>query len=232
MFINQSPLLLPLALSSRGPLVLPFVLFLPCYSVCPLSPYLTLHVLLPLFIPVPAKFDAKDKQENLTVNNASRVQLVCTAFGDQPINIQWKRRVYYHSHRIASSSSAINSLDLNRNSDSVEETHLPIVPASLDSRLTIQDTSTVSSVTSRLTIDPCRRDDSTLFTCIASNSYGSDVKRISVEVQETPEPPVKVTVEYKTSRSIALTWIQGYTGNGEDTRKQVHRYISRSPADT
>lgn len=190
--------------------MLPFVLFLLL---------IPLHVLLTLFIPVPAKFDTKDKQENLTVNNASRVQLVCTAFGDQPINIQWKRRVYYHSHRMTSSSSSstIKSLDLNRNADSVEETHLPIVPGSLDSRLTIQDTSTVSSVTSRLTIDPCRRDDSTLFTCIASNSYGSDVKRISLEVQETPEPPVKVTVEYKTSRSIALTWIQGYTGNGEDT---------------
>ena len=155
---------------------------------------------------VPAKFEGNDKQDNLTVNNGSRVQLVCTAHGDQPISIQWKRRLLFHSHR--------SGVDLHGEgkTSTMEETHLPIVPGSLDTRLTIQDTSSASSVTSRLTIDPSRRDDSTVFTCISSNAYGTDVKRIHLRVEEIPDPPAKVALEYKTSRSIALTWQRGFTG--------------------
>lgn len=155
--------------------------------------------------PVPARFEEKDKQEQLTVNNGSRVQLVCTAHGDQPISIQWKRRMLFHSHRGDSS-------DLHKATTGMEESHLPIAPGSSDSRLAIQDTPTSSSVTSRLTIDPARREDSTAFTCIASNAYGSDVRRVNLRVQEIPDPPAKVALEYKTSRSIALTWLQGYAG--------------------
>ncbi|KAI1289670.1 Down syndrome cell adhesion molecule-like protein 1 -like protein [Halotydeus destructor] len=57
------------------------------------------------------------------------------------------------------------------------------------------------------------RRDSALFTCFASNSYGSAEYNIQLIVQEPPDKPENLLATQIDSRSVRVSWTNGYTGN-------------------
>jgi hypothetical protein len=50
---------------------------------------------------------------------------------------------------------------------------------------------------------------------MASNEFGSDVRQIKVKVEEVPDAPTDVTLDYKTSRSICIRWTPAFDGNSD-----------------
>lgn len=90
---------------------------------------------------------------------------------------------------------------------------------------------TEEGVVSTLKVDSVDRRDSSLFTCTASNGFGSDDTNMQVIVQgkfnqgltcveyrsssftEKPDAPSKASIVKVESRSIAVTWSAPYSGN-------------------
>ena len=62
------------------------------------------------------------------------------------------------------------------------------------------------------------REDSALFTCVATNAFGSDDTSINLIIQEKPETPHGLKVIDKTGRSVKLSWQAPYNGNSNLTR--------------
>ena len=62
------------------------------------------------------------------------------------------------------------------------------------------------------------REDSALFTCVATNAFGSDDTSINFFIQEKPETPHGLKVIDKTGRSVKLSWQAPYNGNSNLTR--------------
>ncbi|XP_022248096.1 Down syndrome cell adhesion molecule-like protein Dscam2, partial [Limulus polyphemus] len=81
------------------------------------------------------------------------------------------------------------------------------------SRYVITETVHSNGVTSLLVIHAADRRDSALFTCIASNSYGSDETNIQLIMQEPPDTPQDLQVTLVTSRSVTIEWASPYSGN-------------------
>lgn len=188
-------------------------------------------------VTVPARFKQLDKHENLTGHNGSSLELSCTAFGDQPLSIQWMREVSspsssFHASRSLSSSSSSPSAS---SSPSFELMLLP--PASSSpgsSSSSVQSSSSLESrgggetrrirflekrsresLTSQLILLNARREDSRMFQCMASNEFGSDVRQIRVRVEEIPDAPTDLQLDYKTSRSVCIRWTPGFDGNSD-----------------
>ncbi|XP_071033639.1 cell adhesion molecule Dscam1-like [Parasteatoda tepidariorum] len=66
---------------------------------------------------------------------------------------------------------------------------------------------------SELLIESVGREDSALFTCLATNSYGKDETNIQLIIQEKPDIPQDVKVIRTGSRSLDLSWSPPYSGN-------------------
>ncbi|KAK9708583.1 Immunoglobulin I-set domain [Popillia japonica] len=89
---------------------------------------------------------------------------------------------------------------------------LHIVPDS-DPRFTIREQILLEGMVSELSIERTIRQDTTTFTCGATNAYGQDEMHIQLIVQEIPEAPRNVRVIEQLSRSIGLSWTLGFAGN-------------------
>ncbi|UYV61590.1 hypothetical protein LAZ67_1005432 [Cordylochernes scorpioides] len=89
-------------------------------------------------------------------------------------------------------------------------------------------TRTDDGATSLLTITGSGRQDSALFTCMATNTYGNDETNIQLVVQEAPGPPSDVTLQSKTGRSVTVSWTSPYTGNSPIVR--YHIFVSNVTA--
>ncbi|XP_076307944.1 cell adhesion molecule Dscam1-like isoform X1 [Tachypleus tridentatus] len=81
------------------------------------------------------------------------------------------------------------------------------------SRYVITETVHSNGVTSLLVIHSADRRDSSLFTCIASNPYGSDETNIQLIMQEPPDTPQDLQIKLVTSRSVTIEWASPYSGN-------------------
>jgi len=66
----------------------------------------------------------------------------------------------------------------------------------------------------RLVLSQAKRMHSAEFVCQASNRYGSDEKLIKLLVQEPPDPVVEINAVQVSSRSVSITWLAPYNGNG------------------
>ncbi|XP_015912285.1 cell adhesion molecule Dscam1 [Parasteatoda tepidariorum] len=82
-----------------------------------------------------------------------------------------------------------------------------------EKKYTIDETMTDEGVTSEVHIVSADRRDSSLFTCVAENSFGKDEMNIQIIVQERPDKPFKVTAHESTSRTISISWSPPYSGN-------------------
>ncbi|XP_055856729.1 cell adhesion molecule Dscam2 isoform X24 [Episyrphus balteatus] len=89
-----------------------------------------------------------------------------------------------------------------------------------DNRYTIREEILSTGVMSSLSIKRTERSDSALFTCVATNAFGSDDASINMIIQEVPEMPYALKVLDKSGRSVQLSWAQPYDGNSP-----LNRYI-------
>ncbi|XP_063932359.1 cell adhesion molecule Dscam1 isoform X6 [Zophobas morio] len=90
-----------------------------------------------------------------------------------------------------------------------------------DNRYTIREEILANGVLSGLSIKRTERSDSALFTCVATNAFGSDDTSINMIVQEVPEVPYGLKVLDKSGRSVQLSWVAPYDGNSPITRYMI-----------
>lgn len=64
-----------------------------------------------------------------------------------------------------------------------------------------------------LSIGAVGRTDTGVFTCLASNKFGSAEKNYRLIVQEKPDPPSTLLVQRVTAASLTLTWTAPFNGN-------------------
>lgn len=84
-------------------------------------------------------------------------------------------------------------------------------------RYTIREQTLAEGMVSELGIERSIRQDTGIFICTATNSYGNDEMNIQLIVQEIPEPPRNVRIMDQLSRSIGVSWTQPYAGNSPIT---------------
>ncbi|KAL0124026.1 hypothetical protein PUN28_006078 [Cardiocondyla obscurior] len=96
-----------------------------------------------------------------------------------------------------------------------------------DPRYTIREEILANGVLSDLSIKRTERSDSALFTCVATNAFGSDDTSINMIVQEVPEVPYGLKVLDKSGRSVQLSWAAPYDGNSPIKRYVIEYKISK-----
>ncbi|XP_014598802.1 PREDICTED: Down syndrome cell adhesion molecule-like protein Dscam2 isoform X17 [Polistes canadensis] len=101
-----------------------------------------------------------------------------------------------------------------------------------DSRYTIREEILANGVLSDLSIKRTERSDSALFTCVATNAFGSDDTSINMIVQEVPEVPYGLKVLDKSGRSVQLSWAAPYDGNSPIKRYVIEYKISKGSWET
>ncbi|XP_024939073.1 Down syndrome cell adhesion molecule-like protein Dscam2 isoform X7 [Cephus cinctus] len=101
-----------------------------------------------------------------------------------------------------------------------------------DSRYTIREEILANGVLSDLSIKRTERSDSALFTCVATNAFGSDDTSINMIVQEVPEVPYGLKVLDKSGRSVQLSWAAPYDGNSPIKRYVVEYKMSKGSWET
>ncbi|XP_026825571.1 Down syndrome cell adhesion molecule-like protein Dscam2 isoform X15 [Ooceraea biroi] len=101
-----------------------------------------------------------------------------------------------------------------------------------DPRYTIREEILANGVLSDLSIKRTERTDSALFTCVATNAFGSDDTSINMIVQEVPEVPYGLKVLDKSGRSVQLSWAAPYDGNSPITRYVIEYKISKGSWET
>ena len=90
--------------------------------------------------------------------------------------------------------------------------------ANVDNRYTIREEILADGVLSTISIKRAERGDSALFTCVATNAFGSDDTSINLIIEEKPETPYGLKVIEKSGRSVKLSWQAPYNGNSNLTR--------------
>uniref|UniRef100_A0A146KTM2 Down syndrome cell adhesion molecule-like protein Dscam2 n=1 Tax=Lygus hesperus TaxID=30085 RepID=A0A146KTM2_LYGHE len=101
-----------------------------------------------------------------------------------------------------------------------------------DARYTIREEILPNGVLSDLSIRATGREDSALFTCVATNSFGSDDSSINLIVQEVPEAPQALKVLDKSGRSVQLSWVAPYDGNSPILRYLIEYKVGKGSWDS
>lgn len=96
-----------------------------------------------------------------------------------------------------------------------------------DNRYTIREEILSTGVMSSLSIKRTERTDTALFTCVATNAFGSDDSSINMIIQEVPEMPYALKVLDKSGRSVQLSWAKPYDGNSPLKRYIIEFKTSR-----
>nr|XP_024214193.1 Down syndrome cell adhesion molecule-like protein Dscam2 isoform X42 [Halyomorpha halys] len=100
-----------------------------------------------------------------------------------------------------------------------------------DIRYTIREEILPHGVLSDLSIRTTGREDSASFTCVATNSFGSDDTSINLIVQEVPEAPNGLKVLDKSGRTVQLSWSAPYDGNSPIKRYLIEYKVSKGKWD-
>ncbi|XP_047472729.1 Down syndrome cell adhesion molecule-like protein Dscam2 isoform X27 [Penaeus chinensis] len=101
------------------------------------------------------------------------------------------------------------------------------VDQAAEPRYTIREEMRGGSVHSSLSIKTTDRTDSAVYTCVATNAFGSADTNINLIIQEHPEQPSSLKVLDKSGRSVELSWTSPYDGNSPITRYIVEYKLSR-----
>ena len=88
----------------------------------------------------------------------------------------------------------------------------------VDPRYTIREEIQSDGLLSTISIKRTQREDSAMFTCVATNAFGSDDTSINLIIQEKPETPYGLKVIDKKGRMVKLSWQAPYNGNSNLTR--------------
>ncbi|XP_027200457.2 cell adhesion molecule Dscam1-like isoform X1 [Dermatophagoides pteronyssinus] len=156
-----------------------------------------------------------------SVSKGETALLECQVQGDPVLHIHWyKDRALIHSSSnmaITESPSPPPPATMN------DSNHLTTMMHTFhDTRYTIkQDVISSQKVISFLQIINVDRQDSTIYTCIASNDFGTDNTSVQLIVQEVPDAPPGVEIVEVSSRSIQLQWKSPYSGNSPLIRFHV-----------
>lgn len=78
---------------------------------------------------------------------------------------------------------------------------------------TIREQILDDGMVSELGISHTYRQDTGMYICQASNTFGQDETSIHLIVQEVPEQPKNLRINGQQSRSLQLTWSQPFAGN-------------------
>ncbi|XP_076342776.1 cell adhesion molecule Dscam1-like isoform X2 [Tachypleus tridentatus] len=97
-----------------------------------------------------------------------------------------------------------------------------------DPRIRIKEETSDGMFKSQITIISAGRSDSALYTCTATNAYGSDESNIQLIVQEPPDPPREVHVIITTSRTARIQWDPPFNGNSPITSYRVHWQLANN----
>ncbi|XP_067138807.1 cell adhesion molecule Dscam1-like isoform X1 [Centruroides vittatus] len=84
--------------------------------------------------------------------------------------------------------------------------------------IVLQEQLLKESQISELRFISTRRQDTALYTCMASNPYGQDETSIQLTVLDKPDPPKDIEAYDIHGRSISLKWNKPYNGNNPITR--------------
>lgn len=114
----------------------------------------------------------------------AKVELRCSAHGDQPMLIGWRK-----------DNEIVDLLNDSRH------------------RLVSERRLSTTTFESTLTVDNVTRLDSGQYACIASNEFGSDDLRIQLVVQEPPEAPSAPRLVRATARQVTIAFRPPYAGN-------------------
>ncbi|XP_076062140.1 Down syndrome cell adhesion molecule 1 isoform X8 [Oratosquilla oratoria] len=99
-------------------------------------------------------------------------------------------------------------------------------------RYTIREEMQGAGVHSSLSIKNTDRSDSAVYTCVATNAFGSADTNINLIIQEHPELPSSLKVLDKSGRYVELSWTPPYDGNSPITRYIVEFKLSRGNWET
>ena len=97
----------------------------------------------------------------------------------------------------------------------------------VDPRYTVREEIVSDGVLSTISIKRSERDDSALFTCVATNAFGSDDTSINLIIQEVPENPTDLKVLEKAGRNIKLKWKAPYNGNSPLTKYMIEFKLTK-----
>lgn len=138
------------------------------------------------------------KYQSHTVRIGDPIVLRCEAVGDNPMTVIW--------------NSDKSTVILNPGEHGYER----------------RDEMSDKRIVSSMRIESAKRKDSKTFSCLVTNSYGSDVMNIQLMVQEPPEAPRDLKLIQSTSRTAKLAWSIPFNGNN-----QILKYwITCFPSDT
>ncbi|XP_060864213.1 cell adhesion molecule Dscam2 isoform X29 [Metopolophium dirhodum] len=101
-----------------------------------------------------------------------------------------------------------------------------------EERYTIREEILTDGVKSDLSIKRSERIDTAVFTCVATNSFGSDDSSVQLIVQEVPEIPFGLKVLDKSGRTVQLSWLAPYDGNSPITRYIVEYKLLKNTWET
>ena len=97
----------------------------------------------------------------------------------------------------------------------------------LDPRYTVREEIVTDGVLSTISIKRTERTDTALFTCVATNAFGSDDTSINLIIQEVPETSFDLKVLEKNGRNIKLAWQAPYNGNSNLTRYLIEYKVTK-----
>jgi Down syndrome cell adhesion molecule len=115
---------------------------------------------------------------------SQKVHLQCNVVGDTPVDVKWK---------IQASQQYVDE--------------------SADARYSIRQQTLDDGMVSELGISHTYRQDSGVYICMASNSFGQDELMIQLVVQEVPESPKNLRINSQQSRNIQISWNVPFSGN-------------------
>ncbi|KAK9680805.1 Immunoglobulin domain [Popillia japonica] len=164
-------------------------------------------------VQAPPQFQVKLR--NQTSRRGDPAVLQCEAQGERPIGILWN----------------MNNKRLDAQDKSRYTLREQILPTGDKSRYTLREQILPTGVLSDLSINRTERIDSALFTCLATNAFGSDDTSINLIVQEVPEVPYGLKVLDKSGRSVQLSWVAPYDGNSPIVRYQIEYKPSKASWD-
>ncbi|XP_058987901.1 cell adhesion molecule Dscam2 [Musca domestica] len=137
-----------------------------------------------IFLKVNVPAHFQTKSKQISVAKGKQVHIQCNVQGDNPIDIHWK---------------------LQATQQTIDE--------SMDTRYTIRDQILDDGMVSELGITHTYRQDTGIYVCHATNTFGEDEMTIQLIVQEVPEQPKNLRINSQQSRSLQLTWSQPFAGN-------------------
>lgn len=149
--------------------------------------------------------------------NSSLVRLLCSPYGDSPIQLDWLKDGHLiHTYSSSLTSTNNDNLDHNQHQTGSSSEHSSSAGRfHVSTRLNKMTPNSAGpgGMESELLLANLARHDAGLYACSARNAFGQGERKLRLIVQEQPEPPGMVDVAHISSRTIALRWLAPFDGN-------------------